>query len=77
VEGQLGKNMLSNDLLQVWIGRIRILLEQRTDLAVIRCEHRNSIVRLVIGLAIVGMNMLCHGNAPHVYVQRQDTAWLS
>jgi hypothetical protein len=46
--------MLSNDLLQVRIRGVRILLEQRTDLAVIGCEHVPSIIRLVYGLVAVG-----------------------
>jgi len=40
---------------------LRILLEQRADLAVVSCEYGNGIVRLVPCLVIVGMNMRCHG----------------
>src|SRR6266436_2148722 len=61
MECQFGKDMLGNDLLQVRIGGVRILLEERAYLAVIRCEQRNSIVRLIYGIVAVGMGMLCHG----------------
>src|SRR5262245_28093543 len=55
------KDMLGNNLLQVRIGCIRILLEQRADLTVIGCEQGNGIVRLTPCLVIVGMDMLRHG----------------
>jgi hypothetical protein len=78
VECQLGKDMLGNNLLQVRIGCVRILLEQRADLAVIGCEHRNSIARLVSCLVIIGMGRLCHEIFSfHLYVQRQGAAVLS
>src|SRR2546426_1651181 len=78
VECQLGKDMLGNDLLQVRIGRILILLEERAYLAVIRCEHRNSIARLVSCLVIISMGRLCHEILSfYLYVQRQGAAVLS
>ena len=55
------RRLFGNDLLQIRIRCGRILLEQRTDLAVIGCEHGNGIVRWVSCLVIIGMDMLCHG----------------
>src|SRR5437879_5144303 len=69
--GLLGKDMLGNDLLQVRIGCSLILLEERAYLAVTRCEHRHSIVRLVSYLVIIGMGTLCHGKcSPYIEVKR-------
>src|SRR5204863_9971904 len=46
-----------NDLLQVWIGCVFILLKEHAYLAVIGCEHRYGIVRLMPCLVIAGMGM--------------------
>jgi len=67
VEGQLGKDMLGNDLLQVWIGCIRILLEQRTYLAVIGGEYG-------YGIVAVGIIILRHRRCSfHLFVKRPAT----
>ena len=76
-EGQLGEDMLGNNLLQVRIGGVCILLEQRAYLTVISCEHGNGIVRLM-PCPIVGMHMLDHGRCSSpLYAQRQSVAELS
>src|SRR5205085_12182730 len=62
---------------QVVILGVLIVLKEATNRVVIRLQHGNGIVRWMPRLIIIGMDRLCHGNAPRVSMQRQSAAELS